>query len=100
MKGRDWYDFLWYISKKIIPNLVLFENAIEQKGPWENQHLKITPQWYISQLKDKIEKIDWNQAKKDVERFLNEQDRQQLTLWSKELFLDRLKKLESYIESS
>jgi len=32
-KGRDWYDFVWYINKKIHPDLALLRNALEQQGP-------------------------------------------------------------------
>jgi predicted nucleotidyltransferase component of viral defense system len=98
VKGRDWYDFIWYVSKKIIPNLSLFQNAIDQAGPWEKQKIKVTSDWYISQLKNKINEMDWVKAKADVERFLNDRDRQQLSLWSKELFMDRVHKLEKYMQ--
>jgi hypothetical protein len=23
-KGRDWYDFLWYVSRKVVPELFLY----------------------------------------------------------------------------
>jgi predicted nucleotidyltransferase component of viral defense system len=95
VKGRDWYDFVWYVTKNVTPNLTLFENAIYQMGPWENKKINVTPTWYIEQLKNKIQEIDWAQAKSDVERFLNIRERQQmLPLWGKEFFMDRAEKLE------
>jgi predicted nucleotidyltransferase component of viral defense system len=94
LKGRDWYDFLWYVSKNIIPNLNLFQNAIYQVGPWENQQILVTPMWYITELKEKIKQIDWEKAKLDVARFLNQRDRQQLSLWNADFFIDRTEKLE------
>ena len=29
-KGRDFYDLLWYLGKKIEPNYLLLNNALEQ----------------------------------------------------------------------
>ena len=96
-KGRDWYDFLWYVAKKISPNLDYLQNAINQMGPWQGRKIKVTPQWFIENLKEKIQNIQWNDAANDVERFLNEKDRKQLALWSNDLFLDRADKLDAII---
>lgn len=94
-KGRDWYDFLWYIAKNISPNLHFFQNAINQAGPWQDQKIKVTPQWFIEKLKQKIQSIEWKDATNDVQRFLNEKDRKQLSLWGNDLFLDRADKLDA-----
>ena len=32
VKGRDWYDFVWYTSRKIKPDLELLQNALFQQG--------------------------------------------------------------------
>ena len=29
-KGRDFYDFIWYLTKKVKPNYTLLNNAIKQ----------------------------------------------------------------------
>jgi len=93
-KGRDWYDFLWYVSKKTTPNLQLLQNAINQTGPWQGKDVKVTLEWFTHNLSNKINSIDWDDVKKDVARFLNAHDRKQLALWGKDLFLDRLQKME------
>ena len=31
MKGRDWYDLLWYLGKKLEPNIIFLQNALEQQ---------------------------------------------------------------------
>lgn len=100
VKGRDWYDFLWYVSKRVVPNFNLLRNAIYQVGPWEKKHVDLTPNWYITQLKEKVSKIDWNKAKLDVERFLNMEDRKQLSIWGKDFFIDRVEKLEQTIQAN
>lgn len=97
IKGRDWYDFLWYVSKNVTPNLILLQNALYQMGPWKNKKIDVTHRWFIEKLKQRIMTINWEDAKADVERFLNERDRQQLSLWQSDLFLDRAMKLEEYM---
>lgn len=93
IKGRDWYDFLWYVSKEILINFNFLEDAIHQQGPWAGQGIKITPNWYLTELEKKIHSIDWKQAISEVSPFLNEQDRKTLKLWGIPFFLDRIEKL-------
>ena len=91
-KGRDWYDFLWYISQKISMNFVLLQNALEQAGPWKNQPLSIDVSWLKNELQSKISQIDWNDAKKDVARFLKPRELVTLDLWSTEFFMSQVDK--------
>lgn len=96
VKGRDWYDFLWYVSKGIKPNLLFLSNAIDQIGPWQGKGINVTPSWYFEKLNKKIKAINWEQAKADVERFLNERESLQLKLWEESFFLSKLEKLKLY----
>lgn len=93
LKGRDWYDFLWYVGQGTKPNFILLANALEQLGPWQGKKLKITKEWYFREMEVKIRSIDWAAAKRDVERFLRPGDLGTLNLWSKELFLESLHRL-------
>jgi len=93
-KGRDWYDFNWYISKKLIPNFTLLTRAINQTGPWANQNIEVTPAWYLEQLTVKIKTLNWKNIKMDVKRFLKEEELETLELWSVEFFLSQLEQLE------
>jgi hypothetical protein len=86
LKGRDWYDLVWYARKKVRPNLPHLQAALEQYGPWTGQVLEVTPAWVVRALSDKIESIDWKDAARDVERFLNATERQSLSLWSERFF--------------
>jgi predicted nucleotidyltransferase component of viral defense system len=96
-KGRDWYDFSWYVARKAIVNFSLLQYAVNQSGPWKNQNIIVTPKWYLKELRSKIKEIDWEKAKIDVERFLRPKELDTLGLWSTGFFLSRLDKLESYI---
>ena len=65
-KGRDWYDFLWYVNRNIQPNLGLLTNAVEQVGPWEGLSISATPKWLIEKMRERILTIDWaNAPRKD-----------------------------------
>lgn len=94
LKGRDWYDFLWYVSKEIIPNFDFLSNAINQTGPWMGKNIQVNPEWYIKTLETKIKEINWPQAKNDVSPFLKEREKKVLSYWDAPFFLDRLSKLE------
>ncbi len=86
-KGRDWYDFLWYVAKKVRPNLKLLSSAIEQQGPWQGQGIKTTEAWFIDKLRDEIGRIDWKQTREDVIRFLPKEKQASLSLWTTDFFL-------------
>jgi predicted nucleotidyltransferase component of viral defense system len=97
IKGRDWYDFTWYVAKKISPNFIFLANAIYQQGPWAHQENVVTLKWFIESMQLKIKSIDWNKAANDVAPFLNIQDKQTLNLWSIDFFIDKLSKLEKIL---
>ena len=93
-KGRDWYDFLWYVSRKVSPNYVLLQNAINQVGPWAGQAIEVTPDWYLKRLETRIQEIQWEEAIDDVRRFLAAAEQSTLELWSTDLFLRQLEQLD------
>lgn len=68
-KGRDFYDLVWYVGKKIAPNFVLLNNAIKQTQGYEPA---ISEKNFKSFLLDGISKVDFSVLKKDVERFLED----------------------------
>lgn len=97
LKGRDWYDFNWYITQGVAPNLLLLKNALVQLGPWEGQYLDVDREWLVKALGDKIASIDWQNAAADVERFLKPVERKSLSLWKKEFYMNKLDKLDQLL---
>jgi len=97
LKGRDWYDFNWYVAYDIKPNLLLLQNALNQYGPWQNQNITINNDWLVKALREKIESIDWKKAIIDVEQFIKVIEHKSLSLWSKRFFMSKLKKLSNYM---
>ena len=93
LKGRDWYDFNWYIKRQVAPNLPHLEAALNQYGPWSGQNPSVTAQWVGARLDEKINTIDWTAAAADVERFLGPAERQSLKLWSARFFVSKAAQL-------
>jgi len=93
LKGRDWFDFLWYGRRKVLPNLELLQNALNQHGPWAGQAERVKAQWIAAALQQKVAEIDWRETARDVEPFLSPVERRSLRIWSRDLFQDRLQKL-------
>ena len=93
LKGRDWYDFNWYIAQGVTPNLKLLENALEQYGPWKGETLNVVREWLVNALAEKISSINWKDAAADVERFLKPVEQKSLKLWSEKFYMSKLNKL-------
>jgi predicted nucleotidyltransferase component of viral defense system len=81
VKGRDWYDFTWYVGKKVVPNMRFFRNALNQQGPWAHKRLRVDHDWIIDTLYKKIGDIDWNVAKRELSSFLVGNELVNLTNW-------------------
>ncbi len=94
MKGRDWYDLLWYVKKKTNINYDFLKNALFQMGPYQGQTLKVVDRdFVVSELDQKINSLDWKAVRNDVERFLRPEELATLKLWEKELFLEKIQKI-------
>ncbi len=93
LKGRDWYDFNWYIAQKVTPNIFLLQNALFQYGSYKDQDLEIDNDWLMNALSEKISSINWESAVTDVASFLKPVERKSLKLWGEKFFLDKLSKL-------
>jgi predicted nucleotidyltransferase component of viral defense system len=93
LKGRDWYDFIWYTARTTPINHVLLSAALDQQGPWKGKHPKTDNAWCISQLSAAIEALDWKRARQDVQRFVRPHELPSLALWSRDFFLKQCLKL-------
>jgi predicted nucleotidyltransferase component of viral defense system len=93
VKGRDWYDFLWYTAQRVSPNYGLLASALEQTGHRENTG-RLTREECAALLEEKISAIDWDAARTDVERFVKPQEQTSLKLWGEALFLAQCGKLD------
>ncbi len=93
LKGRDWYDFNWYIKQEVTPNLLHLQAALIQYGRWQGEPLNVDYDWLIDSLQTKVASINWDEAKHDVQRFMKEVEQKSLDLWSERFFLNKIQNL-------
>jgi len=93
VKGRDWYDFVWYVSRKTQINYSFLQQALLQMGPWKGQQIEVDLQWLREKLQEKVQQINWSTAVKDVEIFIKPRDLQSLTLWNASFFEHYIQKM-------
>lgn len=93
IKGRDWYDFIWYTGNRTGINYAFLTSAINQLGPWQGQSITVDKAWLLNELERKIVSMNWKQSAEDVRRFVRVAEQPSLDLWSKDLFLGQLDKL-------
>jgi predicted nucleotidyltransferase component of viral defense system len=92
-KGRDWYDFSWYVKNNYSPNLKFLENALNQHGPWKGQNIQIDEKFIKDAFIKKIRSLNWEDVKQDVRKFLSPEKAQSLEIWNADLFESKIKKL-------
>jgi hypothetical protein len=74
-KGRDWYDLMWYIDKRIEPNYNYLSSAIQQTGPWEGSDITVDKEWLADRLNQKAKTTDINEINIDIRRFTDNGDK-------------------------
>jgi len=90
VKGRDWYDLIWFVKNNTFCNLYFLKQKLIQTSHLKKDDL-LTKKLLLEMLKDKINKTNFEQAKRDVLPFLkNKNQIDNLNLWSKEFFRDFL----------
>jgi len=97
LKGRDWYDFNWYVAQGITPNLKLLKNALFQYGQWAKQDMNVDREWLVCALGEKISSINWKDAAADVERFLKPVEQKSLSLWGEGFYMSKLQKMDKLL---
>ena len=92
VKGRDYYDYLFYIAKGCKLNIQYLENKLKNTGviPLD---AKLTLAMVKSMLKEKFINTDYESAKEDVTHFID--DLESIKLWKKELFLSTLDEIKT-----
>jgi predicted nucleotidyltransferase component of viral defense system len=90
VKGRDWYDLVWYAANHPQLHLEHLEQRMIQSGHLK-QTEKLTPEKLSAIEESVIERLDVNQAKREVEPFVK--DPETLTVWSHDFFRDILHRI-------
>lgn len=87
IKGRDYYDYLFYCAKGTKINLEYLENKLKNSNKISSD-TKLDLPLLKKMLQERFASVDYNLARKDVSSFITDQE--SLSLWSKELFLSTL----------
>lgn len=80
VKGRDWYDFEWYVQHNVPLNYNHLQTRIE-----EFNGVRLEKDEYVSILKQRLANTDINVVKDDVIRFV--ENPHALNIWSNDYFL-------------
>ena len=80
VKGRDWYDFEWYVRHNVPLD---FAHLAERVRQFNNE--EIGQAEFMAQLKDRLASADINQVKSDVLPFVR--NPKELGIWSNDYFV-------------
>ena len=80
VKGRDWYDFVWYVSNNIPLD---FNHLAERVREFNDE--EIDRESFMIRLKERLVTADLSQVKSDVLPFIR--NPKELDLWSTDFFL-------------
>ena len=83
VKGRDWYDFAWYISHYPQLKIAHLEKRMRQTGHYTG-HSSLTRNYLIDLLFANIDNLNIDAARKEVTPFISNTNR--LEIWSKDFF--------------
>lgn len=91
VKGRDLYDYVFYLAKQAEVNLPHLRARLEDSGALSEDE-PFTRETLLEMLNQRFESIDFDQAKQDVLPFITNPAK--LDLWSKDFFIDITKNLQ------
>ena len=80
IKGRDWYDFEWYVRKGVKLNIKHLQTRIRQFN-----NVEMTKEEFLDKLKERISNTNIELVKQDVAPFIK--NHAQLDIWSTDYFL-------------
>jgi hypothetical protein len=83
IKGRDWYDFVWFVTYHPELHLAHLEQRMRQTGQWRGGDA-LTRQSFAQLLHQAIDRLDVHQAQQEVRPFLKNPDG--VNIWSLEFF--------------
>ena len=80
VKGRDWYDFEWYVRHNVPLDFTHLQERVRQFN-----HEEVGKEAFLDKLKERLATSDINQVKTDVMPFLR--NPKELDIWSNDYFL-------------
>ena len=90
VKGRDFYDFVWYLARETPVDLPHLQARMEQSGHWSSgETLDLLA--LKERLAQRFDDTDFSQAKADVRPFIRDAD--ELALWDSKFFKSLLSRI-------
>lgn len=80
VKGRDWYDFEWYVRNRVALDFAYLQERIKEFNGCEKSEEE-----FLVDLRQRLSSADINQVKSDVLPFIK--NIKELEIWSNEYFL-------------
>lgn len=80
VKGRDWYDFQWYVANRVPLN---FKHL--QKRVAEFNGIELSKEDFLEALHERLATTDIESVKQDVARYIF--DQRDIEIWSNDYFL-------------
>jgi len=92
VKGRDYYDYLWYLGRSPSVNIRHLEARLQQSGHLQGRlHMATLKEM----LTEQFQQVDIESARNDISIFLQEKEKISLDLWSNDYFVRSVDRLSS-----
>ncbi len=91
VKGRDWYDFVWYVANYPRLHLSHLEQRMRQSGDYTS-NVPIDPETFREMLRQAVENLDIEHAREEVLPFVL--DRRSVDVWSADFLNSLVDKVE------
>ena len=85
VKGRDWYDLVWYIAHHPQVRLAHLESRMRQSGDYTDDEA-LAPEILQALLRRAVDGLDVEKARREVAPFIR--DQRALDMWSQEFFAE------------
>ena len=92
IKGRDWYDLVWYAARHPHVNLGHLETRMRQSGDYGDEE-PLTRARLLELLRQRVRRVDVGELREEVAPFVRE--RQSLEIWSQDFFLHLIDRIET-----
>lgn len=90
VKGRDWYDLVWYAGHAPQMRLLHLEVRMRQSGHWKDKR-PLDEKLWRGLMESRIAALDVDQARDEAARFVY--DPRSLELWSRDFFREAARRI-------
>lgn len=90
VKGRDWYDFEWYVKNNTKLNLEHLQERMIESGDLEKE-IKLDKKIFVELMNNKIDTLNLTKAIEEVQPFIK--DNNVFDFWTKDYFKLLTKKI-------